>query len=96
MQEAELQAHLSAVSEDGYTILENVFSAERAEAIGKRIREIERDALLPLAPGETEEDSSFYRTTGLLQIDPIFWEVPIDPTVGQVVEGVLGADGVPS
>ncbi len=92
MQEAELQAHLEAISQAGYTILENVFSPERAAALAKRVREIERDALLPLAPGETEEDSSFYRTTGLLRIDPIFWEVPIDPAVSQVVEGVLGAD----
>lgn len=92
MQEAALAAHLSAIQDDGFTILEGVFSLERANALSKRVREIERDALLPLAPGEAEEDSSFYRTTGLLRIDPIFWEVPIDPTVSQVVEGVLGAD----
>jgi ectoine hydroxylase-related dioxygenase (phytanoyl-CoA dioxygenase family) len=92
MQESELQTHLEAISEDGFTILENVFSAERAVAFGKRVREIERDTLEPLAPGETEEDSSFYRTAGLLRIDPMFWDVPIDPTVTQLVEAVLGAD----
>ena len=92
MQEDALQTHLEAVAEDGFTILENVFSAERAEAILKRIREIERDTLRPLESGETEEDSSFYRTGGLLRIDPMFWDVPIDPTVTQVVEGVLGND----
>ena len=92
MRDSELQTHLEAITEDGFTILEDVFSLERAEALGKRIREIERDALHPLEPGETEEDSSFYRTAGLLRIDPIFWDVPIDPTVSQVVEGVLGAD----
>ena len=58
----------------------------------KRIREIESDTLRPLEPGETEADSSFYRTGGLLRIDPIFWDMPIDPTVTQVVEGVLGKD----
>jgi len=92
MQESELQAHLAAVAEDGFTILENVFSNERAEAFCKRIREIERDTLRPLEPGEAEEDSSFYRTAGLLRIDPIFWDVPIDPMVTEVVEGVLGPD----
>ena len=92
MQQAELQTHLEAISEDGFTILENVFSLERADAFRKRIREIERTTLHPLEPGETEEDSSFYRTAGLLRIDPIFWDVPIDPTVTQVVEGVLGPD----
>ena len=92
MHESELQAHLDAVAEDGFTILEDVFSLERADAFRKRIREIERDTLHPLEPGETEEDSSFYRTAGLLRIDPIFWDVPIDPTVTQVVEGLLGPD----
>lgn len=92
MQEPELLKHLAAIQEDGFTILENVFSPERADAFRERVREIERDTLLPLEPGETEEDSSFYRTTGLLRIDPIFWDVPIDPAVIQVVDGVLGAD----
>ncbi len=92
MNEAELQTHLEAIESQGFTILENVFPAERAETFLKRIREIERDTLRPLDPGETEEDSSFYRTAGLLRIDPIFWDVPIDPTVTQLVEGVLGED----
>ncbi len=92
MQKLELQTHLDAIAEDGFTILENVFSPERSDAFRKRIREIERETLHPLEPGETEEDSSFYRTAGLLRIDPIFWDVPIDPTVTQVVEGLLGAD----
>ena len=92
MQEAELEIHLEAVAKDGFTILENVFSKDRADAFCKRVREIERDTLHPLETGETEADSSFYRTAGLLRMDPIFWDVPIDPTVTQVVEGVLGKD----
>ncbi len=92
MQESQLQTHLEAITEDGFTILENVFSPERADAFLKRVREIERTTLRPLEPGGTEEDSSFYRTGGLLRLDPIFWDVPIDPTVTQVVEGVLGKD----
>ncbi len=92
MQDSELEVHLEAVSEAGFTILENVFSPERAGAFLKRICEIERDTLHPLEPDETEEDSSFIRTAGLLRIDPLFWDVPIDPCVTQVVEGVLGPD----
>ncbi|MGE4649362.1 MAG: phytanoyl-CoA dioxygenase family protein [Myxococcota bacterium] len=92
MQDTELQTHLENLEGQGFTILENVFSLERADAFRKRIREIERDSLLPLEPGETEEDSSFYRTTGLLRVDPMFWDVPIDPKVTKVVEGLLGAD----
>ena len=92
MQDVELNDHLEAVREDGYTILENVFSSERADAFRQRIREIERETLAPLEPDETEVDSSFFRTAGLLRIDPMFWDVPIDPIVTQVVEGVLGPD----
>ncbi len=47
MQESELQTHLDAIREDGFTILENVFSLERAQALCKRVREIERDSLHP-------------------------------------------------
>lgn len=92
MQESELLLHLKAIEEDGFTILENVFSADRADAFRERIREIECKTLRPLEPDETEEDSSFYRTAGLLRIDPLFWDVPIDPLVNRVVEGVLGSD----
>ena len=38
MQEAELQTHLEAVESQGFTILENVFSAERAEGFLDRLR----------------------------------------------------------
>ncbi len=92
MQEAEVQTHVDAILEDGFTILEGVFSSERADRFLTRIRGIERDTLLPLEPGEVEKDSSFYRTAGLLRIDPLFWDVPIDPTVTRVVEEVLGED----
>ena len=92
MEKLELKGHLDAIQENGFTILENVFTPERADAFRKRIREIERDTLHPLEPGEKEEDSSFFRTAGLLRLDRLFWDVPIDPTVTQVVEGVLGPD----
>ena len=92
MQEATLQSHIQAIQEDGFTILEDVFSADKADAFRNCVRQIEQETLHPLEPGEAEEDGSFYRTTGLLQIDPMFWDVPIDPTVTEVVEGMLGAD----
>jgi len=92
MDETTLERHLAEIGEQGFTIIENVFSAERAETLAKRVREIERDTLRPLAADEREEDSSFFRTSGLLRLDPLFWDVPIDPTVSAIVEGVLGPD----
>lgn len=92
MQTEDLQFHLEAIERDGYTLVENVFSQQRADAFLKRVRETERETLHPLEPGEKEEDSSFYRTGGLLRLDSLFWEVPIDPTVTSIVEGALGPD----
>ena len=92
MNPTEREAHIEAVRELGFTVLEGVASPERVAAIEKRVREVERDTLRPLAPGEREDDSSFYRTAGLLRIDRMFWDVPIEPTVTEVVEGLLGAD----
>jgi len=87
-----VQAHLDEIATDGYTILRDVFDAERATKFREKIREIESTTLRPMEPDETEEDSSFFRTAGLLRLDPIFWDVPIDPRVTAVVEGTLGAD----
>lgn len=92
MNDTELQTHVDAIERDGYTILENVFSEQQADAFRERVREIEASTLLPLQPGETEDDSSFYRTGGLLRIDPMFWDVPMDPTVTAVLDRVLGED----
>jgi len=87
-----VQGHLDAISVDGYTILRDVFDAEQAVRFRDKIREIESTTLRPMEPGETEEDSSFFRTAGLLRLDPMFWDVPIDPQVTAVIEGTLGPD----
>ncbi|MGI9602143.1 MAG: phytanoyl-CoA dioxygenase family protein [Acidimicrobiales bacterium] len=92
MDDASLKLHLDAIEVDGFTVIEDVFDAERAQTMADRVRQIEGDTIRPLEAGEAEEDSSFYRTGGLLRLDPMFWSVPADPTVCQVVEGVLGAD----
>ncbi len=88
----ELQTHLSAIEEDGFTILPEVIPKSKVDAICARVREIERDTLRPLEEGEQEDDSSFFRTAGLLRLDPMFWEIPIQPDVLQILEGVLGED----
>ena len=84
--------HLAEIEDQGFTIVNDVFSAKRAETIAKRVREIERATLRPLASEEREEDSSFFRTAGLLRLDRMFWDIPIDPTVSAIVSGVLGPD----
>jgi ectoine hydroxylase-related dioxygenase (phytanoyl-CoA dioxygenase family) len=88
----DVQARVDEISTVGYTILPDVFDADRAAAFRDKIREIEATTLRPMEEGETEADSSFFRTGGLLRIDPMFWDVPIDPQVTAVVEGALGED----
>lgn len=92
MDATQREKHVAEVSDQGFTIVENVFSKERAEAFATRVRTIERDTLRPLGADEKEEDSSFFRTAGLLRLDPMFWDVPIDPVVSSIVEEVLGPD----
>jgi ectoine hydroxylase-related dioxygenase (phytanoyl-CoA dioxygenase family) len=86
------EKHVAEVADQGFTIVENVFSKERAETFAARVHAIERDTLRPLGADEKEEDSSFFRTAGLLRLDPMFWDIPIDPVVSNIVEDVLGPD----
>ena len=65
---------------------------ERVKSIREKVREIEAETLQDLLPGEKEEETSFLRTAGLLRIDPMFWEIPIQPKVNQVIESALGPD----
>ena len=92
MSESQTQIHIDEVADQGFTILPNIAEPERIDALRKRVREIERDTLRPLEDGESEEESSFLRTSGLLRLDPLFWGVPIEPSVLRVLEGVLGPD----
>lgn len=92
MKQAQLEVHRSQVEEQGFTVLHDVLDADRIAALRDRVREIERDTLEGLLPGEREDETSFLRTAGLLGIDPIFWDVPIHSEVTQLVERVLGPD----
>ena len=92
MDEQSRQAHVDAVETDGYTILQDVITPERIEALKKRVREIERDSLGNIEADDPNDETSFLRTGGLLRIDPLFWDVPIEPDVLEVLEGALGAD----
>jgi len=92
MQPAALEAHIQAVENDGYTILENILEPEFVSSIEKRVREIEADTAGTPEEIAADTEHSFLRTAGLFQLDPMFREVPIQPDVLDVVEGVLGED----
>ncbi len=92
MQASALEAHLKSVEENGYTILENILPPEIVSALRKRVREIEAETAGTPEELAADPDHSFLRTAGLLRLDPLFQDVPIQPDVLEVVEGVLGED----
>ena len=92
MIQSELDSHLRNMEVDGFTILHGAFDEDFRLRILNRIREIEEETLTDLREGESEDDSSFYRTGGILEADPLFWDLPIHPDVLTIVEGVLGPD----
>ncbi len=92
MTQSTLESRLHELDVDGFTILHDAIDEDFRLKIVNRIREIEEQTLLPLQDGELESDSSFYRTGGILEADPIFREIPLHPDVLPIVEGVLGPD----
>jgi ectoine hydroxylase-related dioxygenase (phytanoyl-CoA dioxygenase family) len=92
MTQISLESRLHDLEVDGFTILHHAIDEDFRLKILNRIREIEAETLADLREGESESDSSFYRTGGILEADPLFWDIPINPDVLPIVEGVLGPD----
>lgn len=92
VENAEVESHLEAIATEGFVLLEDVFDASRARKLRDRVREIERETLQDTESGTPVDGSSQLRTSGLLRLDPLFWDVPIEPAILSVVEGVLGRD----
>ena len=90
MAPTEIAAHLQSLEEHGYTILENVVAPDVIADLRERVREIEDETLGPVESGSPVDGSSQLRTAGLMRLDPMFWQVPINEQVLPVVEGVLG------
>ena len=82
------QQHLDAVARDGYTIILDVFSADRAKALIDELLRLEE--ALAVTPATNDfEGSSTWRIYNLLVHGALFEAIPVDPTVLPVVEGVL-------
>ncbi len=92
MQQSQVQSHIEAIERDGYTIIEDVLKPDSVDAIAKRVREIEKETLEETERGGPGNGSSQLRTAGLLQLDPLFREIPILPDVLPVVQGILGIE----
>lgn len=80
--------HLSEIERDGYTIVRDVFDAERAESLVARLDQLEEE--LGLTPaGNSFEGRRTVRVYNLLVHGALFEAIPVDPTVLAIVEGVL-------
>jgi ectoine hydroxylase-related dioxygenase (phytanoyl-CoA dioxygenase family) len=92
MQQSPVPSHIEAIERDGYTIIENVLKPDLVDAIGKRVRELEKQTLGQTEQGRPVDGSCQLRTAGLLQLDPLFWEIPILGDVLPVIQGILGSE----
>ncbi len=92
MQQSPVQSHIDAIERDGYTIIEDVLEPDSVDASGKRVREIEKETLGETERGTPVDGNSQLRTAGLLQLDPLFREIPILGDVLPVIQGILGSE----
>lgn len=80
--------HLGRIERDGFTIVPDVFDAERASGLRGELDRLERD--LGVVPaGNSFEGAHTVRIYNLLAHGPLFEAIPVDPIVLPIVEGVL-------
>ena len=84
----DVEAHLAEIAREGYTVLHDVFDADRAASLVSDLERLEQT--LGVGPGTNGFEG--YRTVrvyNLLAHAPDFESIPVDPAVLPVVEGVL-------
>ena len=82
--------HLARIERDGYTIVENVFSAAEADALLADLARLERELGIEFAT-HTFEGRRTKRVYNLLVHGKRFEAIPVHDAVLPVVEGVLDA-----
>ena len=92
MPQTDIDRHHQSIEEHGYTIVEDVIEPDLVALLLERVRAIEADTLGPDESGSPIDGLSQLRTAGLMQLDSIFRQVPINEQILPVVERVLGKD----
>jgi ectoine hydroxylase-related dioxygenase (phytanoyl-CoA dioxygenase family) len=83
-------AHVAAIAERGYTIIEDGIDGELVDALAAELLRLERD--LGIEPATNSfEGVRTWRVYNLLVHGELFERVPVHPNVLPVVEGVLDA-----
>lgn len=90
MEPDEIAAHLERVEQDGYTIIEDAVAPDLGAALLDALdRLVEEVGIEPA--GNRFEGANTLRIYNLLAHDEVFQQVPINPEVLPVVDGVLGS-----
>jgi len=84
----ERSVHLERIERDGYSLIEDVFDAERADALLAELDRIVETQGTGLGPNAFEGFKT-RRVYNLLVHGALFEEIPVHPRVLPVVEGVL-------
>jgi ectoine hydroxylase-related dioxygenase (phytanoyl-CoA dioxygenase family) len=80
--------HLAEIGADGYTIVHDVFDAERARSLIDELDRLEHE--LGIVPADNSfEGVSTLRIYNLLTRGPLFEQIAVDETVLPIVDGVL-------
>jgi ectoine hydroxylase-related dioxygenase (phytanoyl-CoA dioxygenase family) len=88
MLDADRQRHLAQITEQGFTILPDVVPGNLMDALNDALLELEQR--LQIEPGHNSfEGHRTIRIYNLLAHQAVFAEVPVQPDVLSIVEGVL-------
>ncbi len=82
------QDHLERIARDGYTIVENAFSADEADALLAELARLERELGIDFSK-HAFEGRRTKRVYNLLAHGKRFEAIPVHPAVLGIVEGVL-------
>jgi ectoine hydroxylase-related dioxygenase (phytanoyl-CoA dioxygenase family) len=84
----DVAAHLAAIADQGYTIVEDAIEADLVDELVDALRRLEVD--LGIVPAANDfEGTQTVRIYNLLVHGPAFERVPVHPNVLPIVEGVL-------
>jgi ectoine hydroxylase-related dioxygenase (phytanoyl-CoA dioxygenase family) len=84
----EVDAHVAAIAERGYTVVEDAIEADLADELVEDLTRLERELGATPAPNSFEGTRTV-RIYNLLARGPLYQRVPVHPSVLPVVEGVL-------
>jgi ectoine hydroxylase-related dioxygenase (phytanoyl-CoA dioxygenase family) len=84
----DVAAHVATIAEQGYTVIEDAFDTDRADALVADLDRLESELGVEPAKNSFEGEQT-WRVYNLLVHGALYEAIPVDPAVLPVVEGVL-------